>query len=104
MTNGTRIRTALAIAVAFYAAIIKTDLTEFNNPTVTLIYQILMKIAIFAVIFLTTYYNNDYTPEACQGTGLTRMLKAMKDAEYVGEDMNVEFTDEEVSEEVEEDE
>ena len=27
------------------------------------------------------WYNNDYTPEACEGTGLTRSLKAEEDIE-----------------------
>lgn len=75
MNKGTRIRTALAVAVALYTAFIKVDVTDFGNETVNLIYQICMKAVTFVVIFLITYYNNDYTPEACEGTGLTRKLK-----------------------------
>ena len=86
MNNGTKIRTALAVAIAFYVAIIKTDLTSFGNPTVDVIYQIVMKAATFAVIFLVTYYNNDYTEEGCKGTALTRYLKEMKKKDTIGED------------------
>lgn len=101
MNKGTKIRTALAVAVAFYAAVIKTDLTEFGNPTLDIIYQAVMKIATFVVIFLITYYNNDYTEEACIGTGITRQLKAEKLDDYLGERFFDDFgdTDEEVGEE-----
>ena len=85
MNKGTRIRTALAIVTAFYVALYKTDVTDFGNETVNLIYQIVMKIATFAVIFIVTYYNNDFTEEGAAGTGLTRQLKAEKKAGYIGD-------------------
>lgn len=85
MNTGTRIRTALAVAIALYTAFMKTDITEFGNATANLIYQICMKVVTFVVIFLITYYNNDYTEEACIGTGVTRQLKAEKDDDYVGD-------------------
>ena len=37
-----------------------------------------MKVVTFIVIALVTYYNNDYTPEGAEGTGLTRQLKRQK--------------------------
>ena len=50
---------------------------------------------------LTTYYNNDYTEEACVGTGITRQLKAEKEEGYIGD---IFFTDiDEVVEENDED-
>lgn len=85
MDNGTRIRTALAIALALYTAFLKTDVTDFGNDTVNLIYQICMKVVTFVVIFLITYYNNDYTEAAAYGTGITRQIKAEQSDEYVGE-------------------
>lgn len=101
MNKGTRIRTALGIAMAFYVAIYKTDLTDFGNNTVNLVYQIIMKIATFVVIFLITYYNNDYSEEACIGTGITRQLKLEKEEGYIGD---IFFTDiDEVVEENDED-
>ena len=84
MNNGTRIRTALAIALALYTAFAKTDVADFNNDTVNLLYRICMKAVTFAVIFLITYFNNDYTVEACQGTGYTRQLKAVARGEDIG--------------------
>ena len=87
MNSGTKIRTALAVAIALYVALIKTDLTTFGNATVDLIYQIAMKVVTFVVIFIVTYYNQDYTEEACQGTGLTRYLKALKKAGYIGDEI-----------------
>jgi hypothetical protein len=44
-----------------------------------------MKMVTFVVIFLITYYNNDFTPEACEGTGITRQLKAEQGKDYIGD-------------------
>lgn len=85
MNRGTIIRTALAIAVSIHTALIATDVTGFENPTVDLIYKIVSIAVNFIVVALTTYYNQDYTEEACQGTGLTRQLKAEKKEDYNGE-------------------
>ena len=41
--------------------------------------------AVIVVDVVTTYYNNDYSEEACIGTGVTRQLKAEKNAEYIGD-------------------
>ena len=76
MNKGTRIRTALAVAVALYTAFIKVDVTDFGNETVNLIYQICMKAVTFVVIFLITYYNNDYTEVADRHTADMRAEKA----------------------------
>lgn len=100
MNTGTRIRTALAVAIALYSAFMKTDVAEFNNDTVNLIYQICMKVVTFVVIFLITYYNNDYTEEACIGTGITRQLKAEKGEDYIGDYF---FDDEEEGDDDEQD-
>ena len=85
MNQGTRIRTALAIAIALYTAFLKTDVADFNNDIVNLIYQICMKAVTFAVIFLITYFNNDYSEEACEGTGVTRQRKKEKEKGYIGD-------------------
>lgn len=95
MNNGTRIRTALAIAIAFYTAVLKTDVADFGNATVNTIYQIIMKMATFVVIFLITYYNNDFTVEGQTGTKITREMKALRDhvAETVEEPEDSEVKD-----------
>lgn len=82
MNFGTKVRTILAIATCLNTALLATDVAQFNNETVNLIYRILSVILNFIVVACVTWYNNDYTPEACEGTGLTRALKA----EAKGED------------------
>lgn len=75
MNTGTKIRTILAIATCLNTALMATDVAQFHNETVNLVYRILSVILNFVVVACVTWYNNDYTPEACEGTGLTRMLK-----------------------------
>ena len=53
-----------------------------------------LAVAIIAVAY-TGWKNHDFTPEACEGTGLTRLLKQQKNQDdYSGEY----FIEEEVSE------
>ncbi len=85
MNKGTIIRTILAVALVINSGAIATGVAEFENPTVNLIYKILSFCATAVILFVNTYYNNDYTPEACEGTGLTRQLKAEKTSAYDGE-------------------
>lgn len=82
MNFGTKIRTILAVATCLNTALMATDVAQFHNETVNLVYRILSVILNFIVVACVTWYNNDYTPEACEGTGLTRALKA----EAKGED------------------
>lgn len=85
MNSGTIIRTVLIIASSLNMALAATDVTQFNNPTVDLIYKILSVAVNFVVVFCSHYYNNDYTEEACIGTGITRQLKAEKCEDYNGD-------------------
>lgn len=85
MNKGTIIRTVMAVALVINSGAIATGVAEFENPTVDMIYKIISFIATAVILFVNTYYNNDYTPEACEGTGLTRQLKAEKKADYDGE-------------------
>lgn len=88
MNNGTLIRTALVIATCFNTALMATDVAQFHNPTVDLIYRILSVIANFVIVFCATYYNNDYTEQAAEGTGYTRQLKAEAKGEEIGVDVD----------------
>ena len=97
MNRGTKIRTALAIAVSIHTALIATDVTGFSNPTVDTIYKAVSILVNFVVVALTTYYNQDYTEEACQGTGYTRWLK-----QHNAGDTHEDLSGEEVSEDGEE--
>ena len=70
MNTGTIIRTILAVA---------TCLTQFHNEKLDLAYRIISVVLNFVIVACVTWFNNDYTPEACEGTGYTRMLKAEDD-------------------------
>lgn len=103
MNTGTIIRTILAVATVINSGAIATGIAEFENPTVNMIYKILSFCATAVILFVNTYYNNDYTEEACIGTGITRQLKAEQDPDYIGDKFfDDEFLDE--AEEYEEDE
>lgn len=86
MNKGTIIRTVLVIATCFNTALMATDVAQFHNGTLDLIYKVASVIANFIIVFCATYFNNDYTEEAAVGTGLTRHLKAVKKEDYIGED------------------
>lgn len=86
MNKGTIIRTILVVATCFNTALLATDVAQFNNEKINLVYRVLSVVANFVIVFCATWFNNDYTEEACIGTGLTRQLKAANADDYVGED------------------
>ena len=85
MNKGTIFRTVLVIATCFNTALMATDVAQFGNETLNLIYRILSVVANFVIVFCATYFNNDYSEEACIGTGVTRQLKAEKKDDYIGD-------------------
>jgi hypothetical protein len=101
MNKGTIIRTILVIATCFNTALMATDVAQFHNPTVDLIYKVLSVVANFVIVFCATYFNNDYSEEACIGTGITRQLKSEQKEDYCGE---IFFDEMDGEEEVEDDE
>lgn len=78
MNIGTKIRTVLAVATCLNTALMATDVAQFHNPTLDLIYRVLSVVLNFVIVACVTYFNNDYTPEGAEGTGLTRQLKMQK--------------------------
>lgn len=89
MNKGTVIRTIMAIALVINSGAIATGIAEFNDPVVDKWYKIVSFIATAVILFVNTYFNNDYTEEACIGTGYTRLLKEQKkiqNGEMIGED------------------
>ena len=96
MNKGTKIRTILAIATTINTVLMAIDVTGFNNETVDLVYKILSVVVNAVIIAINTYYNNDYTEEACIGTGITRQLKAEKTLAYDGEIFFEEAQDENI--------
>ena len=85
MNTGTKIRTILVIATCLNTALLSTDFAQFNNPTVDFIYRVASVVLNFIIVACATWYNNDYTEEACIGTGVTRQLKAEKLESYIGD-------------------
>ena len=79
MNTGTKIRTLLVVATCLNTALMATDVAQFHNETVNLVYRIISVILNFIIVACATWYNNDFTPEACEGTGYTRMLKKDED-------------------------
>lgn len=75
MNKGTVIRTIMAIALVINDGAIASGIAEFEDPTVSKWYKIASFVATAVVLFVNTYYNNDYTEEARLGTNLTRQLK-----------------------------
>lgn len=87
MNKGTIIRTIARFAVSAYTAfcVWQTVVDGFGNKTASLVWAILIILFGWLVDFATTWYNNDFTPEACRGTALTRQLKAEGKDDYVGD-------------------
>ena len=94
MNKGTILRTILAVAVSINTALAVTDVTSFENDKLNLAYKIASMVVNFIVVAINTYYNNDYTEEACIGTGMTRMLKEQKKEGFIGEDFGDEVKNE----------
>ena len=79
MNFGTKIRTILAVATCLNTALMATDIAQFHNPTLDLAYRVISVVLNFIIVACATWYNNDFTPEAAVGTGLTRQLKNGED-------------------------
>lgn len=110
MNFGTKVRTILAIATCLNTALLATDIAQFHNEKLNLAYRIISVILNFIIVACVTWFNNDYTEEACIGTGITRQLKAEGKEDYFGDyffDDDEDFggvVDEDEESEVEEDE
>lgn len=95
--NGTKLRTILAVATSLNTALLATDITGFENPTLDLWYKVTSIILNFIIVAIATYYNNDYTEIAAEKTGEMRQAKLEQTIGYQGE----EFYDEEPDDEEE---
>lgn len=94
MNFGTKIRTILAVATCLNTALMATDVAQFHNPKLDLAYKIISVILNFVIVACVTWFNNDYTPEAALGTGLTRQLKEGEDGLDIVVDEYIEDGDE----------
>lgn len=100
MDKGTKIRTALRIAVSLNTAIyaVAAAIGDLNIGRLSFAWMVMTIISDFVVSALTTYYNNDYSEEACEYTGLMRRAKeeeASPDGELFFDDIDEEISDEE---------
>lgn len=75
MNTGTKLRTILVIATCLNTALMATDITGFNNPTLDAIYTVASIILSFVITAIATYFNNDFTETACRYTGAMRAEK-----------------------------
>lgn len=85
MNFGTRLRTALFVITILNQANVSLGVWEFGNETVNLAYKVFSYLLTLAAGSAALWFNNDFTPEAAEGTGLTRQLKAeAKGEEFYG--------------------
>lgn len=94
MNFGTKIRTILAVATCLNTALMATDVAQFHNPKLDIAYKIISVVLNFVIVACVTWFNNDYTPEAAEGTGLTRKLKEGEDGLGIVVDDYIEDGDE----------
>ena len=99
MNFGTKLRTVLAVATSLNTALMATDITEFNNPKLDIIYKVVSILLNFVIVSCVTYYNNDYTETACKYTGMMRLEKEQKKGVITGENFYDELEDEEEDDE-----
>ena len=78
MNTETKIRTIVAAIVATNEALMALGFTKFEGVTEQTIYMVVSTVAMFVTWAWSHYKNNDFSPEACEGTGLTRLLKNAK--------------------------
>ena len=92
MNAGTKIRTALRIAVSLNTAIyaVSASVVGLGFHKLTTLWTIITIASDLVVAAITTYYNNDYTQIASKHTGRMRLEKEQNAGIIHGED----FTDE----------
>ena len=97
MNFGTKLRTALRIAASANTAIyaVTAAVMALNSSTMATVWAVITIVSDFAVAFLTTYYNNDYTAIAAEKTGELRLIKAQLKGKNTGENFFDNVEDEE---------
>jgi hypothetical protein len=100
MNFGTKVRTIARIVASLNTAVyaVNASIVGLGFGWLTLAWTILTIALDFVVAFFTTYYNNDYTPEACRHTGEMRAEKMEKNGingEYFYIDNELEEEDDE---------
>lgn len=85
MTKGTKIRALIALIALVNQALVTIGTVDFGNEISNQIYKWISLLFLIAAMVTSHWYNNDYTPEARIGTGVTRQLKAEKAEDYIGD-------------------
>lgn len=85
MNRGTKIRVALYIVAILNQANVTIGAWEFGDERVNTAYKVFSYLLTLIATAVTLWYNQDFTEEACIGTGITRQLKAQKSDDYVGD-------------------
>jgi hypothetical protein len=87
MNNGTKVRTALRIAVSLYTGFMiwQAAIASMGYKKLTIVWAFLTIAAGWAVDALTTYYNNDYTETAAKHTANMRQEKRELKEGYIGD-------------------
>lgn len=93
MNTGTKIRTILAIIAIVNTIVAIFDVVTFVNPMINIAYKIISALFMAVVLFISHYFNNDYSIEHAEATGYARLRKATKKASYVGENFFDEVDD-----------
>ena len=81
MNFGTKLRTALFVITILNQANVSLGVWEFGDERINVIYRVFSYLLTLAAGSAALWFNNDFTPEACEGTGLTRALKAVEKEE-----------------------
>lgn len=84
MNTGTKIRSILALLTTVNIILIVFGVISFESPTVNIIYKIVSVILLIVSFTLSHYFNNDFSEEAAENTGYTRLCKKSK-KEIIGE-------------------
>ncbi|MBR1989341.1 MAG: hypothetical protein IKJ77_06460 [Firmicutes bacterium] len=85
MNTETKVRTIVAALIALNEVLMVFGITAFDGVTEQTIYTAVSTVAMIVAWAVSHYKNNDFTPEAAQGTGLTRLLKSQKKGVIIGE-------------------
>lgn len=101
MNKGTKLRTILRVFASLQntavvlTASVQAFASEYHIGWLTFVWAIFALICNFVVDVITTYYNQDYTPEGETGTLTTRQMKELRDfeTEYVEEPEDAEVID-----------
>lgn len=103
MNLGTKIRTVVAIVCAINIALIVFGVLGFENSIIDIIYRIASIGAMVITWIISHYYNNDYSPEHAEQTGLARLRKKSR-KNIIGEDFFDNYIEDIIIGEEEEDE